>query len=291
MPFELRIELSGLCLFVLNKDGNKVRVLMPDARRKPSMEEMVHSDDTTAVPHAGYLRFDLGNLLPDIPPAFANGVGPRYEGVHRFDREELDLGLGNVNFAVDSDELTFPDFKRIDDTFTVAPGMFGNAPPPQLLMRTTLTGGKFTTHSGGSNWFFPDSGSGDGGVYQGQFANYAVWRREIHQDELKLTIAPFGAGTKTPKTHLALRPHNGVIQLKIANLCAENPLEWPELKIRTIAGEEDLDFKWLYSLLAAPETVPVGTTSLPVPVLDRTSGAAGEEADCTGGKIVDDNGY
>jgi hypothetical protein len=283
MAFELRIEFSGLCLFVQKREGDVVRevgVVMPDARTTPNTETMRHSDGTIAVPHAGYLRFDLGDLLPGIPGAWTNSTTPRYEGVHRFVREELDLGL-KAEPRVNTDELAFPNFGEIRPGVTIIEGLFdkAKAPPKQLLMRMRLSGGEFTTHSGGSNWLFPAIATSTGSPYQGQFANFAVWKRWVEQDDLALTITPFRDHKDNKPTTLNLRPRNQVLKLKVANLCAENPLEWEELKIRIITGEKDKDFKWLYRLLDTP------ANQFPVPVLDRTSGAAGAEQDCTGGTI------
>src|SRR6187549_3897635 len=74
--FHLQIEFSGLCLFVRRRDAlgvvnpTRVTVLMPDARRQPNVDVMRHHDGTEAVPHSGYLRFDLGDLMPrDFPVA------------------------------------------------------------------------------------------------------------------------------------------------------------------------------------------------------------------------------
>jgi len=285
--FELRIEFSGLCLFVVDNESQQVGILMPDARRTPSMEAMQHIDGSDAVPHAGYLRFDLGDMEGAKVPRGSNTIsGPRYEAVHRFNCEELDLGLGNAESDVDASELTFPDFGEIDNTLKLKPGMFGGSPPKELLMRTKLTGGKFTTHSGGSNWTFPDIVNRQGNLYQGQFANYATWTGKINAPSVTLTITPFGNGVAP--TSLTLRPKEkgGVVLLKVVNLCAENPLEWDALKIRTIEGEEDADFKWLYDLLDNTGSVlPAPGDQLPIPILDRSSGAAGEEQDCTGGTI------
>jgi hypothetical protein len=283
VSFELRIEFSGLCLFIVNADRTRVGVVMPDARERPNIATMRHVDNTVAVPHAGYLRFDLRDLqpgVPDIPGGTANN-GPRYEVVHRFDAEAIDLGLGREQTKVGIDELLFPHFKSIDGRLDLLPGLFGDAPPEQLLMRTVLTGGTFTSHSCGSNWTFPTIDTSTGTPYQGQFANYVVWTRTMGGDSLTLTVAPFKKGEPTT---LRLKPRNGLLQLKIANLCAENPLEWRELKLRTVSSDEDLDFKWLYRLMKNPEMVTPGLNDeLPVPVLDRTSGVANKDWDCTGG--------
>lgn len=282
MPVKLRIEFCGLCLFVVTKDRSRVSVLMPDARRRPNVDAIRHADNTPAVPHAGYLRFDLADLRDDTPGASANG-DPVYEVVHRFDREVLHLGLDAPKSKVDVDELLFPNFGEIHSDLVLKPDMFSAQPPQELLMRTTLTGGSFTSHSGGSNWTFPKFDPDAAAPYQGQFANYVVWTGEIAKSPLQLSITSFDKGHET---HFELRPRNGIIRLKIANLCAENPLEWPELKIRTIAGQEDLDFKWLYRLMKDPAVVlPYPDSELPVPMLDRTGGVAGIDQDCTGGQI------
>jgi hypothetical protein len=286
MSFELRIEFSGLCLFVVSHDKRRVGVVMPDARRKANVTTMRHSDDTFAVPHVGYVRFDLGDFNTSVPTGVVSGAGPRYEVVHRFDREMLDLGLGTEQAAVGVNELLFPDFRAIDHRFTLLPGLFGPNPPEQLLMRTVLTGGSFTSHSGGSNWTFPTIETAAGSPYQGQFANFAFWTRTMNADSMTMSITPFKNGRSTS---FQLRPKDGVIQLKIANLCADNPLEWPELKLRTIMGDEDVDFKWLYRLMSNMEAAPPGLNDeLPVPVLDRTSGVATADWDCTGGMIDGD---
>ncbi len=95
---------------------------MPDAREKPNITTMRHVDGTVAVPHAGYLRFDLGDFRgPSIPGANGNN-GPRYEIVHRFGREALDLGLGHEQSKLGVDELLFPNFKAIEGRLTILPG-------------------------------------------------------------------------------------------------------------------------------------------------------------------------
>src|SRR5215831_1236086 len=286
MSFELQIEFSGLCLFVVSRDGRRVGVAMPDARRRPNTGTMRHPDGTLAVAHAGYFRFDLGDLRGDIPAATTPADGPRYEVVHRFDREELDLALPEDRSRVGVGELNYPDFRRIDEKIKIIPGLFSEERPPnEVLMRMVLTGGSFTSHSGGSNWTFPTIETRSGAPYQGQFANYSVWTRTIDQDKLRLAITPFGNGKRTT---VELTPRNGMIQLKVANLCAENPLEWCELDIRS-SGDEDLDFKWLYRLMKNPTSVRPGLKGeLPVPVLDQTGGVAGKEVNCTGGLIDGD---
>ena len=99
---------------------------------------------------------------------------------------------------------------------------------------------------------------------------------------------PFGPPTEA----LVLKPasKDNIVRLKVANLCAENPLEWPELDLRTLKAKRDDDFKWMYRLLK-PE---VGTYQkhlgkhgkLPVPVLTQQKVPFGGLTDCTGKKIT-----
>src|SRR5262245_35883021 len=112
MSFDLRIEFSGLCLFVVHPEGQQVGVAVADALQHSSKETMKHSDGSAAEPHAGYLRFDLGNLLPGVTPASNNSESPFNEAVHRFNREwlEIDDMRGNALANINVDHLEFPDF-------------------------------------------------------------------------------------------------------------------------------------------------------------------------------------
>jgi hypothetical protein len=287
MAFNLQIEFSGLCLFVVSKKSGRVGVLMPDARMRPNSGMQRHYDGTVAVPHVGYVRFDLHDTRADIPGPPPGADGPLYEGIHRFNREALDLGFDTQRAKVGTAELAFPRFGDIAPGIELLDNLFpkkgvSTAPPPQLLMRAILAGGSFTSFSAGSNWTFPTINTPTGAPYQGQFPNYAVWTRRIDGTSLTLQFKPFDGSA--PRAIRLTPRESGVVKLKIANLCAENPLEWSDLKLRTITGEEDVDFKWLYSLMKNPGLVPLTPTGeLPVPTLDLTSGVASRDGDCTGG--------
>jgi hypothetical protein len=163
------------------------------------------------------------------------------------------------------------------------------APPDQLLMRMALYGGEFSSHSGGTNWIFPTTKNGKQ-AYQGQFASVTTWTKEIKgRDALTLRLIPFGS-PGSEGTPFTLRPVNGVVKLTICNLCAENPVEWPELRLRAIAEDKDKDFKWLYRLIENADLALKdhngNPQQLPVPELDHSNMVAGEERDCAGGEIV-----
>ena len=125
----------------------------------------------------------------------------------------------------------------------------------------------------------------NGKRYLGTFAGTAIWRRFVFDDELVLRVRDWEG---TYKDVIRLRPHgrDRIVRLKIANLCAENPLEWPELYLRMFSGDADEDFKWFYFLWRdrqrddfedlrendEPKLLPV-----PVPIQ-----AHGDATNCTG---------
>ena len=79
MSFMLEVEISGLCLYVVHPDGQKVTVLMPDCRN--DIVSPRHVDTRKGKPHVGYLRYDLADQVPGVQ----KGVGdtPLYEVVRQ----------------------------------------------------------------------------------------------------------------------------------------------------------------------------------------------------------------
>jgi hypothetical protein len=94
MSFTLEVDFSGLCMYVVNPDTGKVTVLMPDCRMRTHTADVFHADGQRAVHHVGYVRINLADLgvpLTLTPPAVTSDAAgePRYELVHRFDRQVL----------------------------------------------------------------------------------------------------------------------------------------------------------------------------------------------------------
>ena len=73
-------------------------------------------------------------------------------------------------------------------------------------------------------------------------------REQYRGGSLTIKIRNWDTGQSTP---LTLKPSAGrdLIELKIANLCEDNPLEWKEFENRL--QKDDVDFKWLYRLFEA----------------------------------------
>ena len=277
--FELQVKLTGICMFGIRKSTQSIVVVMPDTRfeRDAAGTEipMRHPDGTEAVPHVGYLRFNLANLVPPMgnePPADLENVpqyevpatnvtaAPPYEVVHRFDRAELVFEIGADGEDITKREhLLLPNFDKFASDLEPIPDVFdsNNKPPDVVLMRTVLTGGQIGSVAEGEEWILDGDSRPGGSRVRGSFDGDILWRRRVSGDRLTLTIKPFD--TTAAPVSITLRPTwiNGapsidgelpIIPLKIANLCSTNPMEWDELELRRVR-EADVDFKWFYRLL------------------------------------------
>ncbi|HYR10817.1 MAG TPA: hypothetical protein VEQ60_23765 [Longimicrobium sp.] len=291
MPSKLRVEFSGLCLYVYDAEKGKVGVLMPDCRADTA--DRVHPDTTEGAFHAGYLRFNLANLegVPQTGasplPAGSDQAGPEYEVVHRFHFQQLEF-VGLADEAMAAPDLGFPDFGEFAEDVALKPGMFGPTPPEELLMRAVLEGGAVQS-ARFNTWKLPDHLKPQSD-YGGTFARRATWTRTLAGETVTVRITPLhGEGDAV---EITLRPAGGedTILLRVANLCEDNPLEWPELKDDAKGPPAtDDDFKWLYRLLDSTsqpfeERVPANA-ELPVPVLVKNGQVAGVQG-CLGGMIA-----
>jgi hypothetical protein len=258
-----------------------VAVVLPDCRRNSPNPHAKHLDKQPAEPHAGYIRFDLANLSTaamGVKPG--NTVnGPAYEGIHRFDRQEVDFGLGDKGEIVTKD-LVLPNFGGFAPDLKPHSDLFDSKPQSPILMRTVLRSGKLEG-KGRKNWKIPPLFNPNGKDHTGFFAGDTTWIREVDDlDELSLTIRSFDT---TGKVEIPLRPvtvgPKNVIRLNIANLCC-NPMEWEELASPSGDGA-DKDFKWLYRLMnpqsSTYEELLAGDKELPHPDVDPDTVPLGRE--------------
>lgn len=268
--FELRVEFAGLCLYVLDRDRRKVSILMPDARGNKGEIDDLHADGEIGEAHTGYVRFDLANLNAGSGLSVTAGQdlgnasgSPPCEVVIRFDRQEMEFLLpdGSTLPATPFEEMDpgVPEFGKFADPLKPDAAVLGRTPPEKLLMRTVINGGTLRGKGEGKTWGFSSAlrgstnGNGSAPSYSGQFAGFALWTRTIDADGITLKLSRLdGSGEATT---IPLKPAmvdgKRVIALKVANLCAHNPLEWDEYPLRNVVAH-DLDFKWLYRLLEPP---------------------------------------
>jgi hypothetical protein len=281
MPFDLEIEFSGLCLYVVHPDGNQVAVLMPDARRRTNADPF-HADATHAEPHVGYLQVNAADMGVALPGG-EDGGGPRYELIHRFDRQAVDFGTA-FSTAPLQNGLRFPVFEEFAPGLELIPGLFGTNPPPVLLMRLVLTGGTLTSNLEEPLWRFSNRLNPGEEEYGGQFASFAVWKRQVNAEQVTLRLTDF-AGNVQATMPLSPAEPGGKVRLKMSNLCSDNPLEWVDLPIRKVTGPDN-DFRWLYRLLQPAggtfSTMISESNGYPIPEPAEVLGEAGAD-DCMGG--------
>jgi len=267
MPFELKVNFTGLCLYVVDSANKQVGVLMPDCRLLEEADPREHLDGTFAEPHVGYIRMNLADFMPGIPAAgnvTSYRQGPEYEVVHRFDRQLLSFVGDFVPEPLTTPLFDVPDFSAF------APGklhlidkLFTDYPPEALLMRTVVDGGTLTATKTNEEWMIPRRFDRTIPPHLRHFASVVKWRRQVKGDHVKVRISDFKGNLQA---EFPLKPPDGIapVSLKIANLCATNPLEWSEMDPRKVRGP-DLDFKWLYHLLD-----PDKSTKYPDPLRYRS---------------------
>jgi len=287
--FDLEIEITGISLFLWGEGRKKVDIVMPDATQDTPQPK--HPNGDNAVPHAGYLRFDLRNLATGVIglPTPGPADGPSYEVVHRFNREELQLGLPDAQTEI-LGELAVPDFTRFAPVREPIPGLLAAEPPEVVLMRTRLDGGEFSTVLDVVEWKILGDLRPDQQPTTAQYGGEIKWRREVGGPGLLLRIVRFdGQGTiEIPLVPLKENPGDRPsIRLKIANLC-ENPLEWPELA-RPRPPVSDVDFRCLYWLMQPHRNFdirkyPLSVCPVPEPVRVPHPGE-GDLQDCFPGQV------
>jgi hypothetical protein len=286
--FRLRIDLTGICLYLWDKDEKAVTVLMPDARADPG-NPPTHPDGTLAVPHAGYLRFDMKNLagVPFDEDTQDDQI-PSYEVVHRFNCEDFLLPLS------DDDEITgdlgLPRAGEFAPVLRADPHLKDAVPPDTVLMRMRLVGGTFITNFESMDWRIGGDLRQDARQTKLHIGGQVTWHRTLPASVLDLILERFdGSGTVTIR--LQAKPaDDGVneICLKIANLCG-NPLEWPDLET-PVQALPDVDFKWLYRLLELrpdipPADFPDYLCPVPEPIL-KPEHEQGDLQDCFGLQVL-----
>lgn len=292
MAFELRVQFAGICMFVVDDKEKQVGVLMPDARVEGGVDQ--HPDTSPARFHVGYLRFDLANLA-NLNPRFATaggGENPLNEGVHQFDREDLEFVV-EFDDGEDGDitrsSSGLPEFEKIApdpgqpnrSRFQLKPGTFKPQPHDKLLMRTILRGGKLEGEAT-ADWYFPNLYKPGQPVYQDQFPGSVRWTCRVKS--VTVRIRKFD-GSQTIEFPLSPVNEGEVVHVKVANLCSHNPLEWENLESRQAARDDD-DFKWLYLLFEEPQ--PGWRTALlgdRFPHPHRPDVAAAGDEGCVGGSI------
>jgi len=291
MSVELSIEFAGICLYVIDPQRETVSVVIPTCAPTPDGRvKTEHEDKSIGARHVPYLLANLANFGQSVPAGLV-GDGPQFEVVRRLSREELFFEPeGATVDRFDPDALPLPDLTVYTDRIKLQDGLLSDIPPnelPELSVRTILKGGTFTaTTLGGSGSLVPaENPRWD--ELEADWAGSIKWTRTVPGDSLTIRIRNWDTRQETPVT-LKPVPPGGRVELKVANLCEDNPLEWREFEPRF--EKRDVDFKWLFRLFAPNAggsiLAALDRKDLPYPLLKprgaRTTGNTG----CTGGKVT-----
>lgn len=294
MNITLEVELSGLCFYLI-KDKHHVALVMPDARKAKDGRPRLAADGDIYTWHVGYVRFDMADAFPAFPELPGRRSTPGLEGIRRFDNEELAISSdGKEAPDPTSDpeqQLRMPNVAEFAPNLRPKAGLFSADPPAELLMRARLENGVFEPHLGDGEWVFNDTLNTSGRVTNpAPYAGYVKWTKTFYDATTVFLDLNDWSGAR--KVRIPLTPRkDGTIRLKIANLCSDNPMEWPEMFMRPFRGKRDEDFKWFYTILedqaGSLATFPKdGVSKLPVPELASARG--GGPDDCTGGGMLFD---
>jgi len=293
--FTLSVEFAGISLHVIHPQRDTVTVLTPTCVPILGKVSTKHEDGDTGARHVPYLLMDLANLDQEVKPGLV-ADGPEFQVVRRLTREEIVFEPEELEAGImlDPDPLPLPDLTVYKGRIALKEGMLSDIRPddhPDLNVRTVLKGGALTaTTVGGSSGSNPGAAHGrDWDKFEADWAGSIKWKRTIPGDSLTIRIRNWDTGNETPLTLSPIsRGTKRVIELKLANLCETNPLEWKEFEPRF--DKDDVDFKWLFRLFEAEDGGSVlealKRNKLPYPILKpraaRTTGSSG----CTPGQFT-----
>lgn len=307
---ELRVTFTGLCLFLVQDDCKRVGVVLPDYRHGVMGAlgvEHPDGDHREGAHHVGYVRIAGAH----IASALAGD-----EVIHRLNREEIRFDIPDVNDLMKVQTI-LPAMERVaphpgnpvqlagleqdqvdcskteQSLLAPAADLFTASAP--VVGRIRLTGGS-VVGSGSNSWIFPPVLDPTRPPYKRVFAEKVTWTREFTIPDpqpgqplvLNMTLTPLGGSTsKTIPLMPVVQGGKNVVAVKVANLCADNPLEWSHFAPPK-PQREDHDFKLLYKVLKPADGRSYADFLqgkwLPVPERDPT-GPVGVE-NCIGMKIT-----
>lgn len=259
----LRVNFTGLCLFVTEEAPSKLRVLLPDARGLRPLNMSKHVDDTRAVAHVGFVRFDRRYVAGTAP---ATGG----EVVRRMVREAIHFEISDSSEG-DISKLLVPNFSEFAPDLELNKSLLGSAPDAVLLARVELSGGTLSGEAAVDLKEVSRTIGSAGRISTHRYQHLVTWSRTVIGTSVSLCVTTFG-GEEVERIPLqALREANGdfVVEVMIANLCADNPLEWDDYHEPDDEPVDDFDFKWFVRLFQQKAGTPpvVMSEASPVPFI------------------------
>jgi hypothetical protein len=264
MSFTMRMKFTGICTFVKNLDGTYYAVLangdmgtdFPLATGATSGKGFdTGADGQLLRRHRGFVRIRLSDVLG--PNLADNTTGILWYFKKRLDEgrtaNEAGHDLKADFFQNPSAPLTAaldnlakltdyaPDYSTLDSN------IFGSAIPDTVVARVLIDRG--TLSSTGNypqdwsvlNTLNPNMKLDDPRLNP-KLTNEVTW--EVGGlSQLRLSMDPFQTGTRY---FVDIKAADGaIVEVTVANLCEDNPLQWGPSK----TSARDVDFRWHYQLI------------------------------------------
>lgn len=242
--FDLRIRFTGVCAFVPDKPFDQqpshVTVVLPDGEKKS-----LGVDNKGLNRHRAFVRFHLRDVvgMPTLPDQ-ADGIWDLGHFPHPSQQTKLTLSVtgGPQQLTVKSMAALANIGTIVDHAYKIDRRTIGPNPPKTVLAQFIIDRGTLSTGSYQADWIFPKYLC-DTNVFVNDMSN------EVNLDFQKVTSAtltstPLGGGA-VGTLPLATQA-GGRVDITVANLCDNNPLEWP---VRSGTATADQDFRWFFELL------------------------------------------
>ena len=270
MAFDLRITFTGIIGFVPDKPFSGRPSLVTAVVADGDLNKA--ADNSPLVRHRAFLKVKERNLsyTPGIGPSGLDSIW--YLGNREF---RLDL-IGDTNPLTIGDISGLPRLEQIAPSYCqIDPNaLSGSTPTAKLKARFIIDQGTLESGERQGAWGFPSILS-SAPVKVADMSNEIVLTLR-GLDEAAIVAEPLGEGDGVSLPLTA--PANTTIDIRVCNLCDNNPLEWEN----TYDSQPDTDFKWHFELLD-PENYPLLRTfvedlTLPYPFPKGKPNARG--ADC-----------
>lgn len=279
----LRIKFTGILGVFSHVDPKDPRVLIvaPNGIKNAN-------DGPVAAPHAwpegrrrvqeSLSRHYCFVRIPSVhlPGGQVEGAPPM-EHIWYLARRDLRFGVeAGPRPEIPDEVIRFAD---VSDYAGFSPEIATDPASVGVVARIHLPGGKFTAGDT-STWSFDDALKAEGAPKEREFASSLYYEAQAGGDHIELATTGFDG---KPVAVAKLVPDDsGVVEITVANLCKENPLEWPF----DAEPRDDHDYRWYYMLLddesfrASIEAAAAEELPIPRPVVSELGPLSATGTNC-----------
>lgn len=274
MGFHVQVCFTGICQFIKDSSSNKICAVIVncDPIKTPRAP-----GGTILRRHRGFVRFPM-NWLKSAQDAPADAqvlwyLDKRWRITFKSEPEN--------EFIIDARFTTaVPSMEKMAGSYADAyDGIVGPNPPDIVQGQVLINQGNLSVNPELSSFVVLNSLNGQAKVSPESFTQ-EVFLTFSNLEEFALVAEEIGG---TRRLQLDFFGRDGdPMKLTVANLCEENPLQWP---IDNRQDRDDIDFMWYYMLLSEAtrekldKEIAVGAP-LPHPLIPRDKQGAAEGMNC-----------